>query len=58
MTSKGASSGCSRQRFSRLRSHSTIDVGPRGVIQLINPDGFLLFRQQALGRRADCHQTS
>jgi PAS domain S-box-containing protein len=34
----------------RLRSfYSTIDVGPRGVIQLIHPDGFLLFRQPLAG---------
>jgi PAS domain S-box-containing protein len=37
----------------RLRSfYSTIDVGPRGVIQLIHPDGFLLFRQPPAGHSA------
>jgi PAS domain-containing protein len=37
----------------RLRGfYSTIDVGPRGVIQLIHPDGFLLFRQPLSGHSA------
>jgi hypothetical protein len=37
----------------RLRSfYAAIDVGPQGVIQLIHPDGFLLFRQPLAGHAA------
>jgi len=37
----------------RLRSfYAAIDVGPRGVIQLLHPDGYLLFRQPIDGHQA------
>ena len=37
----------------RLRGfYSAIDLGPRGVIRLIHPDGFLLFRQPLAGHSA------
>ena len=37
----------------RLRGfYEAIDVGPHGVIQLLHPDGYLLFRQPLAGHSA------